>query len=115
MNKYKNRKSTADGITFDSKKERDRYIQLKSLERAGEIKNLELQPKFKLIVNGKPLLIKSEGYPKGRQATYTADFRYIENGIEVVEDVKSPATKTYVYKLKKAFVEAIYNVVIIEV
>lgn len=115
MGKYKARKATADGITFDSKKERDRYCQLKLMERAGEIKNLELQPKFKLIVDGKPLLIKSDGYPNGRKATYTADFRYLDKNIEVVEDVKSPATKTYAYKLKKALVEAIYDVVIIEV
>ena len=36
-----------------------------------------------------------------RAATYIADFVYTENGKTVVEDVKSPATRTDVYKLKK--------------
>ncbi|MBN1114444.1 MAG: DUF1064 domain-containing protein, partial [Oligoflexia bacterium] len=48
-NKYKNVKTTVDGITFDSKKEADRYSELKLLERAGKIKDLILQPKFEII------------------------------------------------------------------
>ena len=43
--KYHNKKVTIDGITFDSKKEARRYQELKLLERAGEIQNLELQKK----------------------------------------------------------------------
>ena len=48
-NKYHNTKVIYKGIKFDSKKERDRYITLKQLERAGIIEKLELQPKFLLL------------------------------------------------------------------
>lgn len=49
MSKYHNRKVTADGITFDSVKEANRYKELKVLERAGLVHDLQLQVKFKLI------------------------------------------------------------------
>ena len=59
------------------------------------IRDLELQPKFDLIVNGKKI------------ATYKADFKYFDlTKFEwIVEDVKSPATKTPVYRLKKKILE----------
>ena len=48
-NKYGNSKIEYDGHTFDSLREKRRYAELKLLERAGKIKNLELQKKFELI------------------------------------------------------------------
>ena len=48
MNKYRNKKAQVDMYEFDSIKESKRYKELKLLERAGEISNLELQPKFLL-------------------------------------------------------------------
>ncbi len=109
-NKYHAKKKTADGYKFDSLKEERRYQQLKLLELTGEISNLEVHPVFKFSVNGRKVLIRSDGYPNGRQAKYSADFGYfdIKNGIRVVEDVKSKATKTQVYKLRRAFVEALF-------
>lgn len=93
INKYKNKKITIDNITFDSKKESLRYQQLKLLEQAGVISNLELQKKFilqdKFELNGK----------KYREISYVADFVYIQDGETVVEDAKG--FKTEVYKLKK--------------
>jgi hypothetical protein len=101
QSKYGNRKTVVDGITFDSKKEADRYIELKYMERAGLIRCLELQPKYCLI----PTLEGSNGKIAQRAVYYRADFEYLEkdgNGWRrVVEDVKSPATKTQVYLLKK--------------
>ena len=47
--KYHNTKVIYNGIKFDSKKERARFITLKQLEKAGIIKELELQPKFLLL------------------------------------------------------------------
>ncbi len=47
--KYRNEKAVIDGYTFDSKKEANRYFELKMLQRAGEITALELQPKFEII------------------------------------------------------------------
>jgi len=68
---------------------------------AGEIINLELQPKFPIEVNGIKI------------CTYIADFRYKErDGTEVVEDCKG--FKTDVYRLKKKLVKAIYGIEILE-
>ncbi len=98
--KYRAKKCEIDGIKFDSLKEGRRYKNLKLLERAGEISELSLQPKFDLIVNGK------------KCGFYKADFRYIENGKEVIEDVKG--MKTPVYNLKKKLIKAIYDIDIFE-
>jgi len=110
-NKYSAVKTVVDGITFASKAEARRYAQLKLLERAGEISNLETQPEFLFIVNGTPVKIRSEGYPNGRQAKFRADFRYWDNrnNRTIVEDVKGGnATRTEAYALRKALVEALF-------
>jgi len=99
-NKYRAIKTTIDGIKFDSMKEGARYRQIKLLEKAGKITDLELQPKYDLIVNGKKV-----GF-------YKADFRYIEEGKLVVEDVKG--MKTAIYNLKKKMIKAIYDIDIFE-
>lgn len=100
MNKYNAKKVTIDGIKFDSTKEANRYRELKLLEKAGQIQNLELQKKFELIpkqiINGKVV---------ERSLNYIADFVYSENGKTVVEDVKgyksiSQAYAKYVIKRK---------------
>jgi hypothetical protein len=97
MSKYNAVKVVIDGITFDSGKEGKRYQELRLLLRAGIISNLELQPRYNLIVDG-----VNCGY-------YKADFRYIdkEKQATIVEDVKG--MKTPVYNLKKKLVEAIYK------
>ena len=103
--KYHNRKTLVDGIQFDSQKEANRYQELILMERAGLIRSIELQPRYDLIVNGHKL-----GFYKG-------DFRYevVATSIMIGEDVKSPATKTAVYCLKKKLVKALYGIEIIEV
>lgn len=98
--KYKNIKTEVCGIKFDSKAEARRYSCLKLLEKAGEISDLSLQPRFDLVVNGK------------KCGFYKADFKYIENGKEVVEDVKG--VKTTTYNLKKKLIKAIYDIDIYE-
>ena len=96
MNKFKAIKTEVDGITFDSKREAKRYCELKLLQKHLAITDLECQPKFDLIVNGKKV------------ATYISDFRYydIQKSEWVIEDVKSKITKTPVYRLKKKILEA---------
>ena len=114
MNKYRNIKTVVDGITFDSKKEAARYGQLKLMEKAGEIAELELQPKFQMVVNGVKL------------GSYIGDFQYNEyltpkakrpkdehDRVSVVEDVKG--VKTPVYNLKKKLVKALYGIEIREI
>lgn len=49
MNKYNAKKVEIDGITFDSKKEAARYCDLKLMQRAGEIRDLQLQVEYELI------------------------------------------------------------------
>lgn len=72
MNKYRNKKIQVDMYVFDSIAESKRYKELKLLERAGEISELELQPKFLL----------QEGFKKNgktyRKIEYIADFMYCQ-------------------------------------
>ena len=99
-NKLKAKACFIDGIRFASLKEGRRYKELKLLEKSGQIQNLELQPRYDLIINSIKI-----GF-------YKADFRYNENGKQVVEDVKG--YKTDVYKLKKKMIKAVYNIDIYE-
>ncbi|RBO54780.1 hypothetical protein DSD19_04665 [Rhodovulum sp. BSW8] len=101
--KYRNRRTRRDGIEFDSKLEADRYSELRLMERAGEITDLELQPCIPLIgPSGEP--VRGEN---GRALTYRGDFGYVaSDGRRVIEDVKSKPTKTAVYRLKKAILAA---------
>lgn len=97
MSKYGNHKVTLDGIAFDSEKEAIRYAELKLLQRAGEISGLERQKRFEL----QPAFTDASGC-RHKPICYVCDFFYLENGQEVIEDVKSPATAdNAVYKLKK--------------
>ena len=81
-NKFGARSVDYDGYRFDSLKEERRYQELKLLERAGEIMSLDVHPTYLLQerfrYNGKWI----------QAITYTPDFRYIERGVTVVEDVK---------------------------
>jgi hypothetical protein len=100
VNKYRNKKVIVDEKEFDSKREGNRYKELKLLERAGEIKNLELQPRFLLQDS-----FKKNGRTF-RKIEYVADFKYIENGKTIVEDVKG--IQTDVFKLKHKIFEKVY-------
>lgn len=95
MNKYRNKKIIIDGIKFDSIAEGRRYKELKLLEKAGKISDLELQPKFEL--QEKYTNAKGEHV---RAITYKADFCYIENEKIIVEDVKGVITKEFAIKKK---------------
>ncbi len=94
MNKFNAKRTTVDNITFHSKGEARRYAELKLMERAGLIQNLELQPKFMLLE-----AFTDEDGVRHRSITYTADFRYMENGFFIVEDFKGRETE--VFKLKR--------------
>lgn len=83
MNKYKNTKTTLDGVEFASKKEAHRWGELRLLERAGEISDLQRQVKYELV----PPQKRPSGGTE-RAVYYIADFVYTQNGNTVVEDVK---------------------------
>lgn len=96
-NKYKAKRTKVGDITFHSKGEAARYVDLCVMQKAKEIQGLETQPRFKLIVN--EVLI----------CTYVADFIYYDNklGCTVVEDFKGYKTKEY--KIKAKLFQAIYG------
>ena len=104
--KYGAKKVKIDGIVFDSKKEATRYCEFKLMQRAGQIKNLELQKPFELIPSQRePSTMSKTGKEKlGRviekPVRYVADFVYMENGKTVVEDCKGVRTKDYIIKRK---------------
>lgn len=99
--KYRNKIIKVNGNKFDSKKEYERYCELAILQQSGKIKNLQKQVKFEIVPKA--------GNNK-RARFYIADFVYEENGIKIIEDVKSPITKKNpVYSLKKALVLYLYT------
>ena len=107
--KYRANKTIYDGIKFDSQREANRYAELKLLEKAGRIENLqlqviyELQPAFEFLGS------------RIRAINYVADFVYFDKRTNetVVEDVKG--MKTPVYKLKKKMFEFRYKMEIKEI
>ena len=109
--KYGNRKVFYNGICFDSKREMMRYQELRMLEKAGEIRDLQLQVRYGLspsqYVNGKL---------KERAINYVADFTYRDKDNNlVVEDVKSEATKTELYVAKRKMMLYFHGIIIHEV
>ena len=124
--KYNAVKVTIDGHTFDSKHEANRYLELKLLERAGEISNLRLQVEYELIPNQ---YATEERYGKNgrrlkdkeilleRKCCYVADFVYTDNrtGETVVEDTKSEATRTKDYTIKRKLMLYVYHIRIVEI
>jgi hypothetical protein len=101
--KYRNEKTPADGIQFDSKREAKRYQSLQLMLRAGLIADLRRQVVYLLMVNGKLI------------CRYKADFVYLDlkTGKQVVEDAKGFRTKEY--RLKAKLFEAIYGFEILEI
>ena len=94
--KYGNEKTETNGIKFDSKKEARRYMELRQLETIGKISDLKLQHTFTLQE-----AFTTESGERIQAIKYIADFTYVEDGKFVVEDVKSPATRSNpVYRMK---------------
>ena len=105
--KYHNKKVTINGITFASKREGLRYIELKAMLDKGEITDLQLQVPFILV----PAF--NLGKKRYRKMEYIADFTYMQNGDKIVEDTKG--YRTEVYKIKKKLMAYIYNIEIREI
>lgn len=101
--KYHNQPCWVDGHWFASKKEANRYGDLKVLLLAKKIKDLQLQPRFTLRVNEVVVCV------------YVGDFSYTvrKTGQQVLEDVKG--VRTQVYNIKKRLLEAVHGIQITEV
>ena len=90
------RKVALDGMEFDSRREANRYAELKLLQRAGEISDLRTQVRYTLI----PGQRKPSGGTE-HAVTYTADFVYRDkSGREIVEDAKGVRTQQYIIRRK---------------
>ena len=100
--KYHAKKTTVDGIQFDSAKEAKRYTKLRDMAEAGEIQDLRLQVPFELLPS-----FECDGV-KYRGMWYIADFVYYRDGERVVEDCKG--MKTAEYKLKKKLMAYINHI-----
>ena len=108
-NKYHSKKVNIDGITFDSKKEANRYCELKILEKAGEIDCLKRQVKYELIPAQ-----RLDGKVIERAVHYIADFVYKNKGGElIVEDTKGFRTPDYI--IKRKLMLWVYNIRIREI
>lgn len=120
--KYHNEKTEVDGIVFDSKKEANRYRELKLMEKAGEITDLRRQVKYELIPAQYEMGTRIQGSKVQtvercveKAVTYYADFVYRDNMTEetVVEDAKG--VKTEAYKIKKKLMLWVHGIKIREV
>ena len=100
--KYHAKKTVVEGIEFDSTKEAKRYEKLRALEDAGKIHGLCLQVPFELVPS-----FECDGV-KYRGMKYVADFVYVRDGKQVVEDCKG--FKTAEYKLKKKLMAYINHI-----
>ena len=87
--KYGNRKVELDGEKFDSVAERDRWVSLRLMERAGAIQSLRRQVRFHL-----------SGSDGSHVCDYIADFVYRRDGVVVIEDVKGVVTDAFRIKAK---------------
>lgn len=92
---------TDDG-KFDSKRELNRWNELKMLERTGQIKDLQRQVKFQIAG---PVVLDGRKRPARH---YIADFQYTQNGQLIVEDSKGHRTDTY--RLKRHLMKAVHNI-----
>lgn len=111
--KYRAEPTKIDGIRFASKKEAAYYRDLVMLEAAGEVRHIQRQVAYELMVNGT------------RIGKYLADFVFDQrvrvngaSGIEfawrsVVVDVKGFPTP--LYRWKKKHVTAQYGITVVEV
>ena len=96
--KYRNVKTVVDGITFDSRRESQRYSVLQLLRKGGQVRWFTRQVPFRL-----------EG-----GVTYRADFLVVwADGSVTVEDAKGTATRVYINKRKQ--MKERYGIDIVEV
>lgn len=95
--KFGAKETYVDGIRFPSEGEARRYLDLKYLEKSGEIRDLRLQPKF-VIFDG----FTDNAGKKHQPIHYIADFQYWEEGqaMEIVEDFKGKETRIFQMKMK---------------
>ena len=99
--KFGNIRTRIYGHTFASRREARRYQALKLLERAGHVRNIICQERWKISINGVKV------------CTYVADFSYFDRyGKHIIEDVKG--MRTPIYRLKAKLMLAVHGIKILE-
>ena len=108
--RYRNEPITVDGEKFASKKQYARWCQLKMMEQSGKISNLRREVPFELAPS---VTLDGKKKPAVR---YFADAVYVEDGVAVIEDTKSPITRCDpVYRIKKHLMKSVLGIEIREV
>lgn len=107
--KYGNVPTVVDGQQFDSKREAERFEELKLLEKAGAIRNLRTQVRYPLALNGQDicLYVSDFDYDRIRMVYPGSSQKQWEH---VTEDVKSKATMTDVFRLKRKLMKAVHGI-----
>jgi hypothetical protein len=105
--KYRNERVEFDGLKFDSKREAARWGELRMLEKLGRISMLRRQVAYELAPP-----VKFAGARARKPAIrFIADFEYLENGVRIVEDVKSTVTaKLPAFQMKRHLMLAIHGI-----
>jgi hypothetical protein len=93
--KFHNRPGRLDGIAFDSQLELRRYAYLVHVEMAGLLEDLKVHPTFDLYGAGGRAPGTGDPVPVG---VYEADFSYIDERGQVVEDTKGVVLPLYTLK-----------------
>jgi hypothetical protein len=116
--KYGSSKVEFQGVVFDSKYERDRYLYLLDLQKQGKISGLRRQTPFLLIPKATRLVpkqlktkVKYVERVVEMQSLYHNDFTYIEDGKYISEEFKSAMTSKladYILR-RKLMVQKIYK------
>lgn len=120
VKKYHNKPVEIGGEKkFDSQGEYLRWVVLKAKQDRGEITNLRRQVQFELLPR-QPLLeprINKKGRTERVEAavSYYADFVYEQDGKTVVEDVKSEATRTSTYVIKRKLMLLLHKIQVKEI
>ena len=97
-NKYGAIRTTVDGITFDSKAEAQRYVELKLMEKVGLVASIRVHPRFPIIVN----------HIKVCSVILDFSYYYLEDKLVVHEDIKGKDNA--LSRLKRKLVEAYWNI-----
>ena len=97
---------------YDSRKEHKRALELKHMEKYGIISNLREQVPYELLPKQEVKGFNGKMICGRRSMKYVADFVYIRDGVEVVEDSKG--FRTAEYKRKCNLMRRIFGIVIKE-
>lgn len=106
MKKWRGKKTyCTNGHKHDSGSEAKRCDELHKMLDRGQIQDLIVWPQFWFVINGRQIK-----HDNGRRLGVKLDFGYIENGREIVEDVKptNKAADSRDWPVRKAVFKALY-------